>query len=174
MQKTRSESLFERFLQTNGISFVPVPVEQRRTPDYCVYFDTQEIVFEVKEIVGERAWGSEVVHSGVVGDAIRAKINDSRGQIRSAAQQGKPAVLLIFNNYDPQQLFGTENHDFEHAMLGADTLLIDKKSGKIIDRFHGQGKALQVEKNTSFSALGRLLDGREEVKVTLFENIHAK
>jgi hypothetical protein len=62
-------------------------------------------------------------------------------------------VLLIFNDRDPLQLFGTENHDFEHAMYGELTLTIEGDSGKIVDRFHGQNKSFQKRKNTSFSAV---------------------
>jgi hypothetical protein len=73
------------------------------------------------------------------------------------------------------QLFGTENHDFEHAMCGADTLRIDLETRRIVDRFHGDGKSFQAAKNTSFSAVGRLKERRGgDVRVTLFENIHAK
>jgi len=134
-----------------------------------------EIVFEVKEIVAERAWVDDVVHGGTVGERIRQKINASKGQMQVASRQGKPTVLLIFNNYDPLHLSGTENHDFEHAMYGEYTLRMDVVTRQIVDRFHGQGKSFQRVKNTSFSALGRMKDtGRKAtVTITLFENIHA-
>jgi len=43
-----------------------------------------------------------------------------------------------------------------------------------VDRFHGQNKSLQANKNTSFSAVGRLKEEQGSISVTLFENIHAK
>jgi hypothetical protein len=75
-----------------------------------------------------------------VGEHVRTKISDrrTRKQIQSASKQGKPTVLLIFNNLDPAQLFGTENHDFEHAMYGEHTVVIDRNSGKIVGSFRGQ------------------------------------
>jgi hypothetical protein len=54
-------------------------------------------------------------------------------------------------------------------------LRIGVESCRIVDRFHGDGKSFQAAKNTSFSAVGRLKEGRGgDVSVTLFENIHAR
>lgn len=176
MKKTRSELAFERFLSKNGLSFRPIPTGPEKTPDYGVTFASIEIVFEIKEIVSDRAWADDIVHGGTVGEMIRNRINSSKRQIQAAAKVGKPTVLLIYNSYDPLQLFGTEDHDFEHAMYGADTFRINLGTHRIVDRFHGDGKSLQAAKNTSFSAVGRVKEegGTAGVKVTLFENIHAK
>jgi hypothetical protein len=175
--KTRSKILFERFLAENGLPFRPIPVGPGKTLDYGVTIGDVEIVLEVKEIVADRVWADDVVHSGTVGERIRQKINGSKRQMQAASRQGKPTVLLIFNNYDPLQLSGTENHDFEHAMYREYTLSIDVYAREIVDRFHGHGKSFQgsKKKNTSFSALGRLKqEGLEaSLTVTLFENIHA-
>lgn len=175
MEKTRSEILFERFLTKNLIPFRSIQVGPTRTPDYGVTISGIEIVFEVKEIVACHKWGDNVVHGGKVGGRIRQKINSSKGQMQAASMQGKPTVLLIFNDYDPLQIFGTDNHDFKNAMYGDYTLDIDVETLQIADYRHGRGKAFQECKNTSFSALGRLI-GRERGtcgEVTLFENVHA-
>jgi hypothetical protein len=161
--KTRSEILFERFLVENSIAFRSIPVGSGRTPDYGVTLGAVEVVFEVKENVTERAWGDDVVHGGTVGERVRQKINASKSQMQFVSRQGKPTVLLIFNNYDPLQLSGTEDHDFEHAMYGAYTLRIDSDTREIVDRFHGHGKSFQDSKNTSFSALGRQGGGARRV-----------
>lgn len=133
--KTRSEGLFERFLSENQIAFTPIQVGANRTPDYSVTVGGVEILFEVKEITADHAWSDVVVHSGTVGERIRQKINSGKGQVQAASRAGKPTVLVIFNNFDPLQWFGTENHDFEHAMYGAYTLRIDRSTGKIVDRY---------------------------------------
>ena len=169
--KTRSETLFEQFLSENHLSYIREPVEAYvRTPDYCVAVGDLAVIFEVKEIVG--AWDNEV-HAGVVGERIRQKINRGKRQMQSKSQEGKPTVLLIFNNYDPLQLFGTEDCDFEHAMYGENTLRLHR--GTIVDRLHGRRDSMQVNKNTSISALGRLQGGIGDVPVTvtLFENLYA-
>jgi hypothetical protein len=107
-----------------------------------------------------------------VGEDIRKRINDAKKQIQPAADQGKPTVLLIFNNRDPLQLFGTEDFDFVHA-YGELTVTIETNSGKMTDWFHGQNQSFQPRKTTSFSAAGRLKEDRGSISVTLFENIHA-
>jgi hypothetical protein len=175
MRKTRSELAFERFLADHGIPYRPIPVGAQRTPDYGVTIGATEIIFEVKEIVSKSRWEKEIVHGAVAGDFIRRRIDRSRRQIQSASAKGVPTVLLIFNNYDPLQLFGTENHDFEQAMLGADTLVIGLESGRVLDRCHGDNKSFHSFKNTSFSALGRIKECRDnKVCITIFENIHAR
>lgn len=178
MTATRSEIAFERFLATNRVAFRRIPtVAETPTPDYAVTVGDSEITFEVKEITTHAAWASEVVHGHTVGEHIRRQINAAKRQIRTASNEGKPTILLIFNAWDPLQLSGTENHDFEHAMYGEHTVVLDIESRKIVDAYHGQRKSFQRSKNTSFSALARLREhgGPDaSITLTLFENIHAR
>ncbi len=175
MQKTRSEITFEHFLKAQGLEFRPIATGPEKTPDYAVNIGGTEIVFEVKEMTSDKSWNSTVVHSASVGNFIRKLIHRSRKQVQAASKRGRPTVLLVFNNWDPLQLFGTDDHDFRQAMFGADTMLISNESHRVLERFYGDGKALHASKNTSFSALGRLKQGRgDRIGVTLFENIHAK
>ena len=88
----------ERFLSKNGISFRPIPTGPEKTPDYGVTFVGTEIVFEIKEIVSDRTWGDDIVHSGRVGEMIRSRINSCKREIQAAAKEGKPTVLLIYNS----------------------------------------------------------------------------
>jgi hypothetical protein len=174
MTQTKSEMMFERFLSTNGIEFRPIATDEQRTPDYEVVISNNELIFEIKELGADPTFHQEAVHSRTVGKHVRKKIKHASKQMQTASENGKPTVLLIFNNRDPLQLFGTEDHDFEHAMYGELSVRIDKSSGKIVDRFHGHNKSFQPNKNTSFSAVGRLTEDRGSVRVTLFENIHAR
>jgi hypothetical protein len=176
MRKTRSEVIFERWLDANTLAWRPIPTGPAKTPDYSVIVAPgEEVVFEVKQIETDRDWHDEVVHGGEVGALVRERINRSKSQIKASSKDGKPTVLIIFNNYDPLQLSGTEDHDFFHAMYGAYSLKIGVESRAITERFLGKGKSFQPAKNTSFSAIGRLTEtGREAtVTVTIFENIHA-
>jgi hypothetical protein len=177
MATNHSEALFKRWLNENELPWRAIPVATGRTADYRVTIAPDvEIVFEVKEIVGTWDRSSNAVHSGRVGKLIRAKIAKSRRQIQEPAAEGSPTVTLIYNAFDPLQLFGTEDHDFEYAMYGDLTLAIDLATHRIVDSFHGNNRSFQQNKNTSFSALARLKEsGRERtVTVTIFENIHAK
>jgi hypothetical protein len=177
MTKTRSEILFERWLDDNGLPWRSIAVASSRTPDYRVTVAPgADVIFEVKEIAGTWDHSPGAVHSRTVGKHIRAKLAKSRGQVQASSAEGLPTVMLIYNALDPMQWFGTEDHDFEHAMYGDHTVTIDRGSGRIVDSFHGNNKAFQSDKNTSFSALARLKEnGREAaISVTIFENVHAK
>jgi|SRR5215510_6372784 len=117
-EKTKSETAFERFLSTNGIAFRRVPPGKQKTPDYEVMIGNNELIFEIKELADDLGFQQEPVHSGTVGEQVRKRIKHASKQIQLASDSGKPTILLIFNNRDPLQLFGTENFDFEHAMYG--------------------------------------------------------
>jgi hypothetical protein len=119
-----------------------------KTPGYKITIAGAELIIEVKELADDPNFENG---ARTVGEHIRKKISDGRGQIQAASKQGKPAVLSIFNNLDPLQLFGTENHDFEHAKSGEHTVAVDINSRKIVDAFHGRNKSFQQSKNTSFS-----------------------
>lgn len=176
MQKTRSEITFERWLSANGLSWRPVPRNSTKTPDYAVNVAPRgEIIFELKQIETARNWKADIVHGSEVGAFIRERINGSKSQMKASSKQGKPTVLVIFNDYDPIQLFGTEDRDFIHAMYGEYTIEIGVESRNITARYLGKGKYFQAKKNTSFSAIARLKEsGREAtISVTIFENIHA-
>ena len=136
---------------------------------------SEEIIFELKQIETDRTWEADIVHGVEVGAFVRERVNRSKSQMKASSKQGKSTVLVVFNDYDPLQLSGTEDHDFIHAMYGECTLQIDVESRGIKGRFLGKGKSFQATKNTSFSAIARLKEsGREAtISVTIFENIHA-
>jgi hypothetical protein len=68
-------------------------------------------------------------------------------------------------------MFGTEDMDFTTAMYGELTVLLNKKTREASEMFNGKNQLLQENKNTSFSAVGRLCDRGGEMTVTLFENV---
>lgn len=181
---TKSEKLFEVFLEKNNIFFEKISVTKRPTPDYLLNFNDYRIIVEIKEIREDENFKTDPfsVSSGTVissssrtvGDHVRAKISEAKKQIQQANKANLPAVLLIYNNLDPWQAFGTEDHDFRDAILGEYTLVFQKEPVQIIDRYHGRNKSFAVNKNTSFSAVGRLKQCDERLEVTLFENPYAK
>jgi hypothetical protein len=180
--KTRSEELFEFFLTCNHLTFSKIEEETSHRPDYLVEAGTIKLIFEVKELTEDNNFGVVAdparpyirSHSRTVGDHIRRRIEGSRKQIQYGANQGLPSILLIYNNLDPLQLFGTEDLDFETAMYGELTYLVDRNSRQMSNAFNGKNQMLQEKKNTSFSALGRLSDRMGKIEVTLFENVFSK
>jgi hypothetical protein len=174
--KTKSEAEFQKFLTENNLSFEKVKEEDSRRPDYLVDIGNSQLLFEIKELAEDDNFTTEplVVYSRIVGDHIRRKIADARKQVQFGAKQGIPSILLIYNNLDPIHLFGTENFDFIAAMYGEYTIVLDRESGKQLDAYYGRKNSLAPERNTSFSAVGRLLPVRGKLEVTLFENAFAK
>lgn len=174
--KTLSESLFEQFLTDHALPFEPVPVvENERRPDYLVRMPAP-VLFEVKELTEDDqfAQGPYKVSHRTVGDHIRRKIEDSRGQIQYGKARGIASVLLIYNALDPLHLFGTEDHDFRAAMHGEWTLWLSRETGNVVTAGYGRNRSLQSQKNTSFSALAHMAPRGGAMAVRLFLNSHAK
>ena len=177
--KTKSEELFEKFLAENNIQFDKIEEATSPRPDYLVSVGDVKVVFELKELAEDENFGVVAdpahphitSHSRTLGDHVRRRIEGSKKQIQYGARQGLPSVLLIYNNLDPVlQSFGTEDLDFTTAMYGELTLLLSKNTKETSEMFNGKNQLLQKNKNTSFSAAGRLCDRGGEMTMTLFEN----
>lgn len=181
--KTKSEVLFEGFLAANNLSFEKIEEKgNTRTPDYRVSVGGGEIIFEVKELSEDENFGvvKDPAHpdvksySLIQGDHIRDRIRWSKKQIKFGARQEIASVLLIYNDIDPIQIFGTEPMDFTSAMYGAYTIVLNQQTRTPSDWFNGNGRMLQENVNTSFSAVGHLCDRGGKTTVTLYENVFAK
>ena len=170
---TTSELLFERFCSLHGLPCVRINEGPTPTPDYLVILGGVETVFEIKQLDKDENFSS-ASGSRTLGDHVRAKINEARNQVRPAAQRGLPAVLLIYNNLDPLQTFGTEQQDFVAAMYGEPTVVVSVKSDAILDSFEGRNKSFRAGKNESFSAVGYLRQDNSAPLVHLYENLYAK
>ena len=171
--KPKAETLFESFCESHAVSWERVPVEKTRTPDYVVSSNGQRIYFEVKQIDEDDNFKMPGgVSSRTVGSHIRQKILDSRKQVQVGAKRGAPSVLLVYNNLDPMQIFGTEQHDFIAAMYGEMT--VELKDSRIVDSYHGRNSLLRDDHNTSFSAVGHLRYSATDPIVRLYENAFAR
>lgn len=171
--KTASEAAFESFCKENGLSFSRVPESTVPTPDYVLTVNAIDIYVEVKQIDEDENFSS-AFGSRTPGSHIRAKINQARDQLRAAAQNGNPAILLVYNNLDPFQMFGTEQHDFTAAMYGELTINLKRESRTSSGIFHGRNQSFREGKNESFSAVGWLYRGQNGFGVHLYENAYAQ
>jgi hypothetical protein len=171
--KTVSELAFEEFCGSNGLSVQRVVEGLEPTPDYVLTVNDMTIYLEVKQI-DEDVNFSSTLQTRSPGTHVRAKINEARNQVRQACKNGFPAILLVYNNLDPLQRFGTEQHDFLAAMYGELTMIVSRTGKSTSGIFHGQKKALREDKNNSFSAVGWLHRNQDGVAVHLYENMYAK
>ena len=170
---TSSELLFERFCALHGLRCARIEEGITPTPDYQVVLSGVETVFEIKQLDEDENF-LVARSSRTLGDHVRAKINEARNQVRPAAKRGSPAILLIYNNLDPLQAFGTEQQDFVAAMYGKPTVTVSVGTGAILDSFEGRNKSFRDGKNDSFSAIGHLKQSDSGPLVRLYENLHAK
>jgi hypothetical protein len=171
--KTKAESIFEEFCNSNKIPCEKIPEGAQPTPDYRVVLNGETIFVEVKQI-DEDDDSTEVGGSRIVGDHVRAKINEARKQAKIASNQGAPAILLIYNNLDPLQMFGTEPHDFTTAMYGEITVVLNPKENRITDSYYGRNQSFREDKNTSFSAIGGIYQTERGPTVLIYENVFAE
>jgi len=171
-RKTVSELAFEAFCETNGLSFEKLTEGTEPTPDYVLRL-RETIYVEVKQIDEDTNF-SPASGTRSPGSHIRAKINQARDQIRSVAQGGSPAMLLVYNNLDPLQAFGTEQHDFLAGMYGDLTWYFAGEGIPNAGIFHGRNKSFREGKNDSFSAVGWLHHSQTGVGIHLYENAYAR
>lgn len=175
--KTVAEEVFEEFCDSNNIACEKITEESEATPDYKLMLNGACVVVEVKQIDRDEDFNSKGgVSTRTVGSHIRNKIHDTRirKRLKNASTDGIPTVLLVYNNLDPLQMFGTEPHDFVSAMYGELTVVLNPKDKKIEDSFHGHNSSFRANKNTSFSAVGHLHKTKSGPGVHLYENIFAK
>lgn len=171
--KTKGESIFEEFCNSTNILWTKVPESDLATPDYRVVLNGESVFVEVKQIDEDDDF-TKTASSRVVGSHVRAKINEARKQLRVASKQGAPAILLIYNNLDPLQMFGTEPHDFIAAMYGETTVVLNTREHQITDSYHGRNRSFREDKNTSFSAVGGIYQTKDGPTVRVFENVYAE
>ncbi len=179
--KNEAESLFEAFCSANNIKFLKIEEGPVPTPDYKIILSETDIYIEVKQIDKDNKFdvineSGIISHSRTVGEHIRKKIDQTRKnkQVKTVAEQGAPVILLIYNNLDMFQAFGTEPQDFISAMYGELTLILGKNKNEITNSFQGRNHSFEEEKNTSFSAVGLLSKAGNDPSVTIYENAFAR
>jgi len=171
--KTISEETFEKFCKLNNLPCEKIPEQNNKTPDYKVTINSKIVIFEIKQIDSDDGF-TEKASSRTVGKRVREKIDDARKQFKESSENNLPSVLLIYNNLDSMQKFGTEEHDFITAMYGEMTISLLPKTHTIIDSFHGKNQSLRHDKNTSFSGVGHLYTTCEAPAVLIYENLYSK
>jgi len=170
---TAAEALFEAFCDAHGIAWEKVPTGKRKAPDSLITLNGRTVCFEVQQIDEDDDFqNAQGGCSRTVGDHVRQKIADSRKQIQVGAKMGVPSVLLIYNNLDPLQLFGTEQQDFIAAMYGEYTVVL--KASRIVESYQGRNSSLRENHNSSFSAVGHLRHSPAGPTVRLYENAFAR
>jgi hypothetical protein len=167
--KTKAEILFEHFCESNQILGEKIKESTTPTADYKVIFEDLVVCVEVKQIDKDDNFDA-ASSSRTVGSHIREKIKAARSQAKAASSEGFPSILLVYNNLDRMQMFGTEEHDFLAAMYGEMTFVFNKAENRFTDSFYGRNRSFSEDKSVYFSAVGFLSNIGGTVKVQIYEN----
>jgi hypothetical protein len=171
--KTNGEILFENFCDSNQITWKKIEEGTVPTPDYRVLLEDQAVYVEVKQIDRDDNF-SAGLGSRIVGSHIREKIKEARSQVKAGSSTGSPSILLVYNNLDPMQMFGTSEHDFITAMYGEMTLVFNKAENRFTDSFYGRNRSFNEDRSVYFSALGFLSNIGGKIRVEIYENVFAQ
>jgi hypothetical protein len=176
---TPTERLFYDFCIVNGILCERLsPEPNSATADFRIQINGRPLYVEIKEIEEDKGltkYPTGWSYSGTPGEIIRRRIMSARKQIKSAAKESDPAILLIYNGVTaPQNMSPTSNYDFIHGMYGEMELKIGLESRAVTGPLIGKNRTLRSDANTAFSAVGRLEKTAEGAKVHLFENMYAQ
>lgn len=171
--KTKAETLFEDFCDSNQIVWEKIKEGTGPSPDYRVFLNEYVVYVEVKQINKDDSF-SAACSSRTVGSHIREKIKEARIQVKAGSSTGFPSILLVYNNLDRMQMFGTEEHDFITAMYGEMTLVLNKTENKFTDSFYGRNRSFSEDKSVYFSAVGFLSNNTKRIRIQIYENAFAK
>jgi len=171
--KTQSERWFEDYCANSGITCKRIAEENKKTPDYELTIDGQQIIVEVKEITqnreeqessqlaAARCYGS--VLSDTPGDRVRKKITDSSVQIKARTYGRYPSVLVLCDlSYGCGQITGhLDPYNIRVAMYGLELMHIAASRDHTVSPYiagmsYGPKRRMTADHNTSISAIGVL------------------
>lgn len=150
--KTRSEKLFEQYLDSNGLKgkYIYEPLISGKTtrPDYLLRHDSQECFFEVKELREKPNEPKE--RPAIINpySSLRKEINEARKQFKQFKKYS--CSLVVFNIDDGQARF-RPNYIFA-AMLGNEGFEVDLNTAN--------GKAVEGSERLVFLNGGKMIDDK--------------
>ena len=189
--RTKSESSFERFCETNRLSFQRIATasdDGESRPDYQVTGHDATILFaEIKEVTPntEEREHQRLILEGKVGSfsttpgaRMREYVAKANPQLRSLTRGTAPGLLVIYND-NPFLRHHTEPYAILTAMRGLDVVpVIVPKDPRLAPQFldvrPGPKKKMTPLANTSISAIVTI-DQRPEYAwvATVYHNRHA-
>lgn len=179
---TKSESLFERYCETNRIPCRRIAESTVRTPDYAIQLRKVEVVCEVKQLdIGNRekqaltqAFETGSAAAYVVQNRLRSKLKGVSGQLKRASSRGTPTLVVV---YDNTPFRGELDHeDVVEALYGRVSHPVTTSEDGEPDLgapFLGGNRGLTPTQNTAVSAVA-VLDERDGTYwLRVYHNLHA-
>jgi hypothetical protein len=184
-QPTISELLFEELCATRAVPCRAIPVGASPTPDYEVVLGVQSVIVEIKQLDANEddRRRNQALESGAqidcaVSPAGRLRDQIARGyrQLRSAARDGQPCLLVIYNNSGFLNFI--DSFTVTTAMFGSYGVRLGlTKSGEVHEMGRGFMGNRRVTRNTCkrLSALGVLKDARSgKLRLEAYHNPFAE
>ena len=106
-RQTISEIRFEALCAAREVSCERLAVGAQRMPDYEIFLGGQRVIVEIKQLDPNKqdkkinhALDSGTATPCVISPAqrLRNKISDGYKQLKSAAREGQPCLLVLYNN----------------------------------------------------------------------------
>lgn len=169
---TKSEISFENFSINNSITCSRLPEGVKKTADYRIgspFFD--DVIVEIKQIDHSKFLKKcdNGVFIGDVGKKIRSRIRDGRRNLKGYS--GEKTLIVIYNNFDDLDLFGTDPYDFSCAMYGDMTIHINMVTGQRTHKF-GENACFNKMVLSNVSGIGHLRKNIGQLDVYI--NAYAK
>lgn len=180
-EPTKSEELFKQLCSSSGVQCEPVRTGRQRTPDFRIRAgDNVEVFCEVKQIEPndeDKADMADDVSEETTGrlvrNRVRGKLKDVSAQLKGAARDGHPTLLVL---YDNTGLFHTMEPDVHEAMFGQNSVTVTRMPGKPLEvskSFFGGNKGFTKTQNTSVSAVAILDRSDSCLTLRVYHNPYA-
>jgi len=181
--KTESETLFEQFCLTKGISLTKIPEGKTKTSDYWININDYKFIIELTQFNindEEKDLTKSLIHNNIIvyrpGDEkrVRQKIKDKSVQLKP--YKDYPTILMF---YDNRSIFSTLDQDsIKYALYGDDeyNYSYEAEEDKIvfIERTFGRGKTFTIENKKYISAIGIIKIIDSNCEVILYHNHFAE
>ena len=188
MIKTKSEILFEKFCQENGIACKKIPESSSETADYEIKVKLQAMICEVKELTPnkeDKRLRKELDEKGYTGIHVRKISGRLSENIKKAAKKLKhyenlnvPLIVAVYDNilFDGSRVQKSIDHwDIDQAMYGIDTgyYLMSARGISFNGFRHGPKKRMTLTEKKYVSAVFLLKESDGGVKVDIYHNYFA-
>lgn len=188
MSQNKSEILFEKFCQENGIVYEKIPVSSSKTADYKINVKSETMICEVKELTPnkeDKRLGKELeekgyteIHVVKIGERLSKDIKKAAEKLKHYNHLNVPLIVAIYDNI----LFhGTRVHgpidrwDVDEAMYGRDTgyYLMSSRGTQFNGFRHGTKRRMTPTEKKYVSAVFLLKDSAVGVNVDIYHNYYA-
>jgi hypothetical protein len=180
---TASERLFEEFCALHLVPCSRVAPAPDRTPDFTIQLDGTQIICEIKQIDPNDAdleelaeVRGEIASGRYLPNRLRAKLKKVSAQLKSAAESGRPTLLVVYDN-TPFKAY-TDHADVVQAMFGRNSVAVSWPDASLPPRvsapFFGGDRGMGPQHNTAISAIV-ILDGgpRPPLSLRVYHNPYA-